>query len=273
MDWTAISSRLQYVSKAGAWPSNGGLAAYCMQRIQCRRLEDSPLNPDQVANLLRRAIREGVRRPGDELIQDELARRLGVSRIPLREAFRTLAAEGLITIRPGRGATVTKLDLAEVTELYNLRLVLEPPLAEPVMANHTNADIDRLTAMVAQMEEDTGEDPEAWSNFNYEFHRSTYELANRPHTLRLVTQILNLVEPYSRIYVHYLDHLDRVHAEHRMMIEALRSGDSNLLASAIADHLEGARDGLAKAMESALEPNDPLSLLQGPDPRIGTGTG
>ena len=71
-----------------------------MQRIQCRRLEDSPLNPDQVANLLRRAIREGVRRPGDELIQDELARRLGVSRIPLREAFRTLAAEGLITIRP-----------------------------------------------------------------------------------------------------------------------------------------------------------------------------
>ena len=87
--------------------------------------ERSPTAQDRAAASLRGAILEGLLRPGQRVNQEEWAARTGVSLIPVREALRALAGEGLVAYRPRRGYAVTELDLAGLEEVYRLRRVLE----------------------------------------------------------------------------------------------------------------------------------------------------
>ena len=216
-----------------------------------------------VADVLRRAIRQGVLKPGEDLVQEEIAGRLGISRIPLREALRELAAVGVVQMSPGRGFRVTVLDATEIAELYDLRLAIEPPLASRIVGYANRRQVDELAAMEQQMR--TAPDPERWANLNYDFHLAMYETAGVRHTLRLIGQLLDLVEPYSRLYVHELHNLERVESEHAGMIEALRAGDGAALSELITRHLSGARQGLVAAMTEQADGDvpDPIHRLIG----------
>jgi DNA-binding GntR family transcriptional regulator len=217
--------------------------------------------PQDLAVALRRAIREGRFAPGEELIQEDLATRLGVSRIPLREALRILSGEGLVTLRHGQGAFVTKLNVREVEELYELRLRLEPPLASEIIAHSSNTDYQKLRQLGDDMAAVVIEDPPRWSELNYEFHLLMYSLTGKPQTMRIISQLLNLVEPYSRVYVYLLAATDRVEHEHEAMIEAIREQDEESLSSYIRLHLEGARETLAKAMGEVEDEAESLSRV------------
>lgn len=220
------------------------------------------MSPDDIAEMLRQAIREGVFNPGDELVQESLASQLGVSRIPLREALRILSGEGLVMLEQGRGASVTELHVSEVEELYDLRLLIEPRLARRIIANCSPSDRAHLQRFVDDMATQVESDPTGWSESNYEFHQEMYRLADRPQTLRIVTQLLNLVEPYSRIYVYLLASTDRVQVEHHDMMEAIDSQDVDKLGETIRLHLDGARESLIAAMnESADDGADTIRQL------------
>jgi DNA-binding GntR family transcriptional regulator len=180
--------------------------------------------------------------------QDELARRFGVSRIPLREALRTLVGEGLIIMKPGLGAVVTELDAGEVQELYGLRLQLEPPLAKDIVDHVRRRDLDDLTALAASMKALDEKDSEEWSDLNYRFHRRVYELSERRHAVRLVVQVLNLVEPYARVHAHVLGSRPDTQQGWDDVIEALRVGDAERLEQLIADGIRSARAALMSSM-------------------------
>jgi DNA-binding GntR family transcriptional regulator len=206
------------------------------------------MRPDEIAGLLRRAVRERVLLPGQLLNQDELAKRFGVSRIPLREALRTLAGEGLVIMRPGIGAVVTELNADEVNELYGLRLQLEPPLAEWIVARQRAQDLTELEGILARMSASEPTDLDGWANHHYLFHRRMIELSGRRHSLRLVTQVLNLVEPYSRLYVHLVGPEQHSIAEHQEIIAALRAGDTPGLQARMTHGLEVVRKQLVDSM-------------------------
>jgi DNA-binding GntR family transcriptional regulator len=209
------------------------------------------VRPDEIAVALRRAVRERAISPGQAVNQDELARRFGVSRIPLREALRTLVGEGLIIMKPGLGAVVTELDAGEVQELYGLRLQLEPPLAKDIVDHVRRRDIDDLTALVDQMKALGEHDSEEWSSLNYRFHRRVYELSERRHAVRLVVQVLNLVEPYARVHAHVLGSRPDTQQQQDAVVEAIRSGDSERLEQLIADGIRSARAALVSSMGPA----------------------
>lgn len=204
--------------------------------------------PDEIASALRRAVRERLLAPGESLNQDELARRFGVSRIPLREALRTLVGEGLIQMRPGLGAVVTELQAAEVVELYGLREQLEPPLAPYVVANAGRREAEQLDGLVTQMAALSRDRSEEWSNLNYAFHRRLYELAGRRHSLRLVVQVLNLVEPYARVHAHVLGARAHMQQQRGAIAAALRDGDGERLGRLITSSVHEARDHLLASM-------------------------
>jgi DNA-binding GntR family transcriptional regulator len=208
------------------------------------------LRPDQIAASLRRAVRERVLAPGEALNQDELARRYGVSRIPVREALRTLVGEGLIVMQPGLGAVVTQLESAEVNELYGLRLALEPGLAADVVANVRPQDVAQLAETVDDMAVLDSAQSAEWSNLNYGFHRRLYELSDRRHVMRLVVQVLNLVEPYARVYAHVLGSRELLQTQRAAMVAALRARDDTRLRDLIVESIEGARAALVESMNS-----------------------
>lgn len=197
------------------------------------------MRPDEIAAALRKAVRERAIPPGHAMNQDLLARQYGVSRIPLREALRTLVGEGLVIMKPGLGAVVTELRPEEVEELYGLRSHLEPPLAEDIVDRVRRRDTDDLARLVSEMVAMPIEAAEDWSGANYRFNRRLYELSGRRHAVRLVVQVLNLVEPYARMNAHVLGSRTRIQRVRESMVEALREGDAGrlreLIEASIAD--------------------------------------
>jgi len=99
---------------------------------------------DAVTRALREAILSGKIRPGDRLLQDELARQLGVSRQPVREALRRLQSEGLVVQTPQRGLLVREFTKADLQENYYLRQLLESEAAQSAAERITSAELQEL---------------------------------------------------------------------------------------------------------------------------------
>jgi len=213
------------------------------------RLKEDASNPDEIADILRAAIVDGVFAPGHRLLQTELAERFGVSRIPLREAIRTLVGEGLVRSAPGRGNYVAALDLAEIEEIYDLRRLVEPSFATHVVQRVSRADLTRLSDMVERMDHIDELGAEDWSRTNFAFHLDIYGLAGLPMRFDVISRLYHQLEPYSRFYVHRTHALDRVQAEHKAMVEALRTGDADALSTQIHSHIDGGQQGLRAAWE------------------------
>src|SRR5471032_930560 len=136
------------------------------------------MHSDEMAKILRQGIREGVLQPGQVLVQEQLAERFKVSRIPVREALRMLTAEGLLTSKPGGGATVVNLSAVEVAELWDIRLAIEPTLAFPIVENVRPSDLRRWEEFISMMDTQDG-DPEKWVKMNYAFHCDMYSIVNK----------------------------------------------------------------------------------------------
>jgi DNA-binding GntR family transcriptional regulator len=206
------------------------------------------VRPDEIAAALRRAVRERTIPPGHAMNQDLLAKQFGVSRIPLREALRTLVGEGLVVMKPGLGAVVAELEPEEVEELYGLRLQLEPPLADDIVHHVRRRDVEELTALVEEMAALGAEDVEEWSSTNYRFNRRFYELSDRRHAVRLVVQVLNLVEPYARMNAHVIGSRPRIQQMREAMVTALGAGDGGRLETLIRTSIEDSSAELLAAM-------------------------
>jgi DNA-binding GntR family transcriptional regulator len=200
-----------------------------------------------VTTRLRNAILDGAYPPGFRLVQEELADRFGVSRIPLREALRTLAGEGLIRSTPGRGTFVTALDLAEIDEIYDLRRLVEPSFAEHVTEWVSRKDVAAFAAMADQMDHVADIGATEWSRINMAFHLDMYRLARLPMRHEVITQTYHRVEPYSRFYVHGTAAHDRVQREHKDIVAALADGNATALAAHIVAHIDGGQQGLHRA--------------------------
>jgi DNA-binding GntR family transcriptional regulator len=218
------------------------------------------MTPDEVAEVLRQAIRERVLVPGAPLVQDDLARRLGTSRMPVREALRILASEGVIQMTRGSGATVSELRADEVAELYELRLKLEPDLAEAIVGNCRAPDLERFKQLLAEMAR-AKNDPGRWARANFEFHAMQYDLARRPHTQRILAGLLTMVQPYSMRNVNELGGRSDADHEHVGMVRAIEERNPREFARLVRQHLSTARDRLLKSFAAAGDA-DPLKGLR-----------
>ncbi len=212
------------------------------------------MRPDEIASAVRRAVLERVISPGQVINQEELAKRFGVSRIPLREALRTLVGEGLIIIKPGLGAIVTELDPDAVDELYGLRLRLEPSLASDIVEHVRRSDIAELRRMSERLVDVMEEQSESWSSTAYAFNRRLYEVSARRHTVRLVVQVLNLVEPYARMHAQIPGARDHTTEVAGALVRALEKGDAGQVERRIQEGIETTRALLVSAMASVTGP-------------------
>jgi DNA-binding GntR family transcriptional regulator len=113
-------------------------------------LKDHPSLSQRVVEELRRAILTNRRRPGDRLIEDRLSEELGVSRIPVREALRVLASEGLVDIAPRRGASVAEISTEVARDLVEVRATLEGLNARLAARHHDPAIVEQLRRVLEQ---------------------------------------------------------------------------------------------------------------------------
>ncbi|WP_193043440.1 GntR family transcriptional regulator [Mycolicibacterium baixiangningiae] len=178
-----------------------------------------------VAEALRRDITTGKLAPGSWIVQETLAEQFGMSRIPVREALKTLEAEEYITYVPHSGYRVAKLGLEDLLEVFRLRDILEEELIRDAMPQLTDDVVDAMRAEMAEMDRAaTAGDLIAVGVANRRFHFLPFEASRMARTRRLVTQLWNTADAYRPLYAHLMD-LEKVNSEHVLFVEAMVARD------------------------------------------------
>ncbi len=205
-----------------------------------------------IAEILRESIRLGLLEPGKPLIQASIAKAMGVSRIPVREALHTLAAEGFVTFGEDGHAHVTALAPDEVDELWALRGLLESHMASGIVRTATPADVAALREIVDAMDDLTAT---AWSDSNFTFHQELYRLSDMPHVAAAAGRVLTMTDPYGRITVTvpYLE--GKLNGQHRQMLDAIAAGDDAELARLLQRHSTDTAADLAEYAAKTPQPD------------------
>jgi DNA-binding GntR family transcriptional regulator len=197
------------------------------------------------ADAVRDRILRGVYPEGSPLRQDAIAEELAVSRIPVREALRQLEAEGLVTVQPHRGATVSSLSPAEIDELFDLRASIEPNLLRLAVPRLDSDEYERAEAVLAASESalDKG-DVSHWGELNWQFHSTLYAAAGRQVTLDLVRKLHQQTERYSRMQLALTHAGAKTSTEHRQILGAVKRRDVKRATAILRRHILGGRNRL-----------------------------
>jgi DNA-binding GntR family transcriptional regulator len=203
----------------------------------------------QVADTLRELIISNAYVQGEPLRQEEVARQLGVSHIPVRAAFQLLEAEGLITNVPYKGAVVTQLSAAEIEEYFDIRATLEVDLLKRSIGKIAPEALARARKIVERM--DTAS-PERWGEYNWKLHEELYSAANRPITLDFVRKIHDNLDRYVRIQLSLSEeNRRRAHEEHIQLIELCAAGNRQKAMRLLSSHICGVRDDLLNHLQES----------------------
>jgi DNA-binding GntR family transcriptional regulator len=199
------------------------------------RLERSTVAGD-VTRVLRQRILAGTYSDENYIRQEVIAGELGVSRIPVREALAQLEAEGLILRVKYKGAIVPKRSSDEITEIYELRLQLEPFLLRLAIPNITTRQIDDLRRIVKKSRKATT--IAEWAELNVQFHRSLFEAANRPITLQILDQLLIRADRYLKMQNFHSTKLkDESDVEHSNLLELVANKETEKAVEALTRHI------------------------------------
>jgi DNA-binding GntR family transcriptional regulator len=205
---------------------------------------------DLVVRTLRDRVLDGELAPGARIGQEEIARELSVSRIPVRDALSRLAHEGLVTVVPRSGATVTRFDHAELVEIYRIREVLEP-LAVGASARGLSggqlAEVDRELASI----ESSQDDGAAWIEHDRRFHLACNAAAGMPRLTGFIESLRNLTHGYRVALRRLLSAQDaaEIYEEHRMLAAALHLRDAAVAEEVLRLHLRRTRVRLGELPE------------------------
>lgn len=182
-------------------------------------------------------VRTGVLRPGDRLRETELAERLGTSRTPVREAIRLLEADGLVDHQPRAGARIRRLDYAEITELYEMRAVLEGTAARFAARAAYDSELDELTAINDEMRV-PGQSSERLYHANRQFHAVLLTAARNRFLLRAAEAVQKTLLILGRSTMEEDGRAAEAAAQHDAVLDALRAHDGEAAEIAMRKHIE-----------------------------------
>jgi DNA-binding GntR family transcriptional regulator len=221
----------------------------------------APSRTEAVLDAIKHAILAGELRPGQGLVETELAQLLGVSKTPVREALKTLAGAGLVTMSPYRGATVRAIDPASAAAIYDLRLLLEPEAvrravqasavqagavqAAGVQAGGAHAGAARpddgtwTAAQAALAASDAAADQAQRSLANREFHRALYLACGNSLLVKALDDLRDQTALVSVLSWKHGASWQQEAAEHRAILAAARNGAADEAAALLHAHIAG----------------------------------
>ena len=222
-----------------------------MTARDCRTPEKSATGAAsaRVADYLRGAILSGAITPGERIRQEDVAGRFGASRLPVREALRTLEAEGLTEHEPNKGARVPRLSAHEVDVIYQVRERLEPLALTESLPHLGIAQIERLHEVQDMIENNT--DMGSFLSLDREFHLLTYSGCAIDQLTSMVSRLWNSTHHYRRAFVAISGprRMWVTHAEHRLLLDAIERRDAADAERYLSGHIRRTRIELRKHPE------------------------
>jgi DNA-binding GntR family transcriptional regulator len=205
-----------------------------------------PSRTEAVLDAVKHAILAGELKPGQSLVETELAQVLGVSKTPVREALKTLAGAGLVTMSAYRGATVREIDMATAAAIYDLRLLVEPeavgravraaaavPAAAAGPADHWARAGAALDASAA------AQDQAQRSLANRDFHRALYLGCGNSLIVKVLDDLRDQTALVSALSWQQAPSWEQEAAQHRAILAAAQAGDADLATGLLREHIAG----------------------------------
>ena len=194
--------------------------------------------------LILEAIDNGIYRPGDRLVESELAERFGVSRTPVREALQRLETQSMLA-RDGRSLIVASLDHNQLAELYVVRAELEALAARLAAKHATPEEVRVLNDMVAEDRGHVG-DPEALSRANRRFHKQIHLASHNRYLVQQLDLVHRSMALLATTSLAAEGRGETALAEHQAIVDAIAAGDGAAAQTALRAHI-------SKAFETRLK--------------------
>ena len=183
---------------------------------------------EKILETIREAILKGSLKPGERVSEPDLAERFGISRTPIREAFRQLESEGYLQVVPRKGAVVASLSERDIEEFYAIKIILEGFAAKMAAENLTVKDIERLESINERLQKMADEgDVKKFFRVHNEFHEVFIKAAGNDKLYEMINQ---LVMKFKRLRLASLSQPGRMDGsveEHRNMIQAFKNRDGD----------------------------------------------
>ncbi|MBP9907008.1 MAG: GntR family transcriptional regulator [Rhodoferax sp.] len=202
---------------------------------------------EEVAELLRQRIFNRDLEPGSWIDELKIAQHYGISRTPLREALKVLAAEGLVTMKVRRGAYVTEVSESDLAEVYHLLALLESDAAGAVARNASDAELQELLTLHGQLEASAEPEQQDRGKFfavNEKFHMRLLEIARNRWRNQMVADLRKVMKLNRHNSLLKTGRIEESLEEHRALIQAIMSRDASACQSRMQEHF---RNGLEAA--------------------------
>ncbi|MFA8437861.1 GntR family transcriptional regulator [Pueribacillus sp. YX66] len=202
----------------------------------------------KVTSKLREAILKGEFNMGDRLIQEEWAEKLGVSRMPIREALRQLEVEGLVKIEPRRGAIVTPISVEDIEEIYQLRALLEGKAVVMSLPNLDDDDIQELESLHLKMTKLRADDSdvEKYMELNNKFHQILRSGCPWRRIHGIIDTLWKGIPPYTPSLL--INHVNDSMKEHEQMVQYVKENEPEKLEAVVKKHILRTRNNLIKVV-------------------------
>lgn len=231
------------------------------QRLTPIKLDSYQPLCEVVCESLRDAIRKGILKPGQRIMEIKLAEELGVSRTPVREAIRKLELEGYVVMMPRRGTYVADMSIRDINEIFEIRTALES-LSNGLAAEHITEDelehLQRLLVVIGGYikEYEDGPDREAAMDkivkTDIEFHDLLYHAARNNRLVGIISNLRDQLTRFRTLSMSYPGRLEATLDEHREIVETIANGDGRAARKAAVHHMENSEKTLLKAMDIAI---------------------
>ncbi len=206
----------------------------------------------RVFNRLRSDILNGRYSENEELREAAIGEELGVSRTPVREAFRQLELEGLIRIVPNKGAYVTGISSSDVADIYAIRSLLEGLCARWATQKITKAEVEEMeeTILLSEFHLEKGHYDQL-TELDNRFHMQLYEACGSRQLIRLLKDFHQYVQKERQKTLSTKERSSAAVAEHKSIMEAIRDGDAQLAEKLANEHVCNAYQNMVKCGLSA----------------------
>ena len=205
-------------------------------------IEHKPL-PDKIAEYIRNQIIQGKLKPGEKILEAQLAEDLNISRTPIREAIRLLECEGFVELLPRRGAIVKEFSEKDFEDTVEVKACLETLAAELIMDKISDKIISKLEAIIENEEKILGDNKSGDAIYKFlkelsKFHDTIIEACDNRQLVDLNIKIENHIKRYRFFYLGHPDILKNIPSLQKKIVESLKNKDKSKLRKFYTDYIK-----------------------------------